>query len=68
MTVSARPFLTTCDLCHARMAAVPGPASRTGRPMPPDGFELGYIVEGRDRQYPICVVCLDRTIAQGERP
>lgn len=62
MTVQARPFLTTCDLCHVRMAAVPGPANRTGRPMPPDGFELGYIVETRDRQFPICSPCLARVL------
>lgn len=52
------PFLTTCDLCSVRMAAVPGPRWRRGRPLPPPGFRVGYITELADREFPICARCL----------
>ncbi len=56
------PTLTRCDICETRMAAVPGPMSRLGRACPPDGYELGYIVEMAQRHYAICRVCLDKTL------
>lgn len=56
------PFLTTCDLCHARMATLPGPRNRQGRPLPPAGYRTGYVVEFEDRSFPICSPCLTKTI------
>ncbi|MBA2708577.1 MAG: hypothetical protein H0U59_12305 [Gemmatimonadaceae bacterium] len=56
------PTLTTCELCDTRMAAMPGPMSRIGRACPPDGYELGYIVELAERNCPICRDCLDKTL------
>ncbi len=55
------PMLTTCDLCDAKTAAMPGPRNRRGRPVPPAGFRIGYIVEIADREFPICSDCV-RTV------
>ncbi len=55
-------LLTTCELCSTYMAAMPGPMNRLGRPCPPNGYELGYIVELAERNYPICKACLDKTL------
>jgi hypothetical protein len=52
------PFLTTCDLCNRRTAALPGPRNRRGRPEPPAGFAVGFVVEIADREFPICSGCL----------
>lgn len=56
------PFLTTCDLCGNKTAAMPGPRNRRGRPMPPAGFDIGYIVEVADREFPICYPCMSRVL------
>ncbi len=56
------PTFTRCEVCHARMAAMPGPMNKLGRPCPPAGYELGYIVEKARRSYAICRVCLDNTL------
>lgn len=58
------PTLTTCDLCTARMAAMPGPMNRMRRPPAPEGHRLGYIVELADRFHTICADCLHETITQ----
>lgn len=52
------PFLTTCDLCNRKTAALPGPRNLRGRPEPPAGFEIGYVVEIADRTFPICAPCV----------
>ncbi len=52
------PTLTRCDLCDAPMAAMPGPMNRMKRPSPPEGRQLGYIVELADRIHTICASCL----------
>jgi len=63
MTIRATPTLTTCELCSAPMAAVRGPFSVSiGRPAPPNGYRLGYIVELAQREYPICKACLDHVL------
>jgi hypothetical protein len=63
VTIRSTPTLTTCDICNARMAAVRGPFSRNiGRPKPPIGHRLGYIVEIADREFPICQVCLTEVL------
>lgn len=56
------PFLTTCDLCGHKTAALPGPRWRRGRPEPPAGFQTGYIVELAERQFPICAPCMSRVL------
>ncbi|MEO7667150.1 MAG: hypothetical protein ABIU97_08980 [Dehalococcoidia bacterium] len=64
MTIRAAPTLTTCDLCDAKMAAMRGPYSMTiGRPTPPDGYRMGYMVELDGREFPICRPYLDKTLA-----
>jgi hypothetical protein len=53
------PVLTSCDLCQAKAAALPGPRWRRGRPEPPAGYRVGYLVEvGVERTYVICAPCL----------
>ncbi len=52
------PTLTRCDLCDAPMAAMPGPMNHMKRPPPPEGRQLGYIVELADRIHTICASCL----------
>ncbi len=56
--MSATPTITTCDLCEMRMAALPGPMRKFGRPSPPPGYRIGYIVEQANRAYAICRECL----------
>ena len=53
---------TTCELCNAPMACVPGPRNLHVRPAAPNGFELGYLVEQRERSYPICQPCLTNVL------
>jgi hypothetical protein len=53
------PVLTMCDLCQNNAAALPGPRWRRGRPEPPAGYRVGYLVEvGVERTYVICAPCL----------
>lgn len=56
------PTLTVCSLCGARTAAMPGPRNRRGRPLPPAGYEVGYIVELKHRAFCICAVCLNHAV------
>ncbi len=56
------PFLTTCDLCNRKTAAMPGPRNRRGRPEPPAGYEIGYVVEVGDRDFPICAPCVESVL------
>lgn len=60
--MTEEPFLTTCELCHRKAAALPGPRWRRGRPEPPAGFEIAYIVEIAERSYPICSPCLQSVL------
>ena len=55
-------YLTRCELCKAPTACMPGPRSKQGRPAPPNGFELGYLVELAKRDYPICAACLNSVL------
>jgi hypothetical protein len=52
------PVLTICDLCQAKAAALPGPRRQHGRPEPPAGYRVGYLVEMAERHYVICAPCL----------
>jgi hypothetical protein len=52
------PVLTRCDLCQNKAAALPGPRWRRGRPEPPTGYRIGYLVEMATRHYVICAPCL----------
>jgi hypothetical protein len=56
--VNDEPLLTVCDLCQAKAAALPGPRWRRGRPEPPAGYRVGYLVEMAERHYVICATCL----------
>ncbi len=48
-----------CTTCGARMAAVRGPFSQNiGRPKPPAGDRLGYVIEQPGKEIPICAECL----------
>ena len=60
--VSVTPTLTICDLCDRKMAALPGPMRRCGRPEPPAGHQAGYIVEMADRAFAICRDCLAKVM------
>jgi hypothetical protein len=62
------PFLTTCDLCMRKTAAMPGPRFRRGRPEPPAGFQLGFVVEIADREFPICLECVQSVSPNGVHP
>ncbi len=42
------------------MAAVRGPFSQNiGRPKPPNGYRLGYVIEQPGREIPICRDCVN---------
>ena len=56
------PYLTTCDLCHRKAACMPGPRNRRGRPEPPAGFEIAYVVEIADREFLICGPCMESVL------
>ncbi len=57
--IRSTPTLTACTTCGHRMAAVRGPFSKNiGRPNPPTGYRLGYVMEQPGREIPICAECL----------
>ncbi len=67
--IRSTPTRTNCTTCGARMAAVRGPYSKSiGRPDPPAGYRLGYIMEQADRDIPICAECFQLILTVKETP
>lgn len=69
MTVRQTPFIAECTLCGVPMAAIRGPFSKSiGRPKPPMGYRLGFVVETADRQIPMCAECVAYAIPSNLQP